>query len=81
VVPRAGLDAMVRRKILSLYRDSNPIIPPAAQLYTTELSRLLSDIRVSTIKGVDTALFHSFRSNIIPLYKKIKLNFCKIPQI
>jgi hypothetical protein len=42
VRPRAGLDAVVRRKIPSPYRDSNPpIIQPAAQRYTTELSGLL----------------------------------------
>jgi hypothetical protein len=40
---RAGLDAVVRRKIPSPYRDSNPcIIRPVAQRYTTELSRLLN---------------------------------------
>jgi hypothetical protein len=42
VGPRAGLDAVVKRKIPSHYRDSNlPIIQPVAQRYTTELSRLL----------------------------------------
>jgi hypothetical protein len=39
VGPRAGLDAVVKRKILSPYRDSNPpIIQPVAQFYITELS-------------------------------------------
>jgi hypothetical protein len=38
---RASLDTVVRRKILSPYRDSKPpIIQPAAQRYTAELSRL-----------------------------------------
>jgi hypothetical protein len=33
---------MVKRKILSPYRDSNPpIIQPVAQHYTTELTRLV----------------------------------------
>jgi hypothetical protein len=42
VNPRAGLDAVVRRKILSLYRDSNPpIIQAVAELYTADLSRFL----------------------------------------
>jgi hypothetical protein len=42
VGPRADLDAAVRRKIPSPYRDSNPsIIQPVAQRYTTELSRLV----------------------------------------
>jgi hypothetical protein len=43
VSPRAGLDAGVRRKIPSPYRDSNPpppIIQPVSQQYTTELSRI-----------------------------------------
>jgi hypothetical protein len=40
VVTRAGLDAVVKRKIPSLCRDKNPpIIQPVAQRYTTELSR------------------------------------------
>jgi hypothetical protein len=35
---RAGLEAVVRRKISSPYRDSNPLIfHPVAQLYTTVL--------------------------------------------
>jgi hypothetical protein len=42
VDPRAGLDAVAKRKILSPCRDSNPpIIQPVVQRYTTELSRLL----------------------------------------
>jgi hypothetical protein len=42
VGPRAGLDAVVRRKIPSPYQNSNPlIIQPIAQCYTTELSQLL----------------------------------------
>jgi hypothetical protein len=41
VVPRAGLNAVVKRNIPSPCRDSNPpIIKPVAQPYTTELSRL-----------------------------------------
>jgi hypothetical protein len=42
---RAVLDAVVKRKIPSPRRESNPrtpIIQPVAQRYTTELSRLLS---------------------------------------
>jgi hypothetical protein len=40
--PRAGLDAVVKRKIPSHCQDSNtPIIQPVAQRYTTELSRLV----------------------------------------
>jgi hypothetical protein len=40
--PRASLDAVVKRKIPSPCRDSNPpIIQPVAQRYTTELSWLL----------------------------------------
>jgi hypothetical protein len=42
VDPRAGLDAVVRIKIPSPYRDSNPpIIQSVAQRYTAELPRLL----------------------------------------
>jgi hypothetical protein len=42
VGPRAGLDAVVKRKILSPCRQSNPpIIQPVTQRCTTELSRLL----------------------------------------
>jgi hypothetical protein len=42
VCPRAGLDAVVRRKIPSPYWDLNPrIIQPVAQHCNTELSRLL----------------------------------------
>jgi hypothetical protein len=38
---KAGLDAVVKRKIPSPYRASNtPIIQPVAQRYTTELTRL-----------------------------------------
>jgi hypothetical protein len=38
VGPRAGLDAVVKRKIPSLYRDSNSlIIQTIAQPYITEL--------------------------------------------
>jgi hypothetical protein len=43
VGPRAVLDAVVKRKIPSLCRESNrrtPIVQPVAQRYTTELSRL-----------------------------------------
>jgi hypothetical protein len=37
VGPRASLDAVVKRKIPSPYRDSNPqIIQPVAQRHTTE---------------------------------------------
>jgi hypothetical protein len=40
---RAGLDTVVKRKIPSLYRDSNPpIIQLVAKRCTTELSRLLA---------------------------------------
>jgi hypothetical protein len=42
VGPRAGPDAVMKRKIPSPSRDSNPqIIHPVAERYTTELSRLL----------------------------------------
>jgi hypothetical protein len=42
VGPRARLDAVVKRKIPSPYRDSNPpIVQRVAQLCTTEPSRLL----------------------------------------
>jgi hypothetical protein len=45
VGPRAGLDSVVRKKIPSPYRDSNPpIIKPVAQCYVTELPQLLSSI-------------------------------------
>jgi hypothetical protein len=38
---RAIMDAVVKRKIPSPYRDSNPpIIQPVAQRYTTGLSRI-----------------------------------------
>jgi hypothetical protein len=52
VGPRAGLDAVVRRKISSPYRNSNPpIMQPVAQRYTTKLSRLPSnESREHTIK-------------------------------
>jgi hypothetical protein len=40
--PKAGLDAVVKRKIPSPYRNSNaPIIQPRAQRYTAGLSRLI----------------------------------------
>jgi hypothetical protein len=40
--PRAGLNTVVKRKIPSPYRDSNPtIVHPVAQRYTAELTRLL----------------------------------------
>jgi hypothetical protein len=40
--PRTGLDSVVKRKIPSLYRDSNlMIIQSVTQRYTTEISRLL----------------------------------------
>jgi hypothetical protein len=43
VGPWVGLDAVVKRKIPSLCRDSNPpIIQTVAQRYTAELSRLLN---------------------------------------
>jgi hypothetical protein len=39
--PRAGMDALVRRKIpISLTGLEPPIINPVAQRYTTELTRL-----------------------------------------
>jgi hypothetical protein len=39
---RAGLDAVMKIKILNLWQDSNPLlIQPVAQRYTTELSRLI----------------------------------------
>jgi hypothetical protein len=39
-----GLDTVVRRKIPSPYRDSNPpIIQPVAQRYTAELPRILTE--------------------------------------
>jgi hypothetical protein len=40
VVPRAGLEAVVKRKISSPCRDSNPRSP---KRYTTELFRLLNN--------------------------------------
>jgi hypothetical protein len=41
VGPRGGLDAVMKRKILSPCRDSSPsIIQPVAQRYATELYRL-----------------------------------------
>jgi hypothetical protein len=47
---RAGLEAVMRRKIPSSYRDSNPpIIQPVAQRYTTELSWLLHENVIITI--------------------------------
>jgi hypothetical protein len=43
---RAGLDAVMKRKIPNPYRDSNPpIIQPVAQRYTTETSQLPSSQR------------------------------------
>jgi hypothetical protein len=41
VGPRAGLDAVVKKKISEpLLGLENPIIQPVTQRYTTELSRL-----------------------------------------
>jgi hypothetical protein len=41
--PRAGLDAVVNRKIPSPYRDLNPRSSlPVAQRYTTELTQFLT---------------------------------------
>jgi hypothetical protein len=41
VGPRAGLNAVMKRKIPTPYQNSNPpIIQPVAQRYTTDLSRL-----------------------------------------
>jgi hypothetical protein len=49
---RAGLDAVVKRKIPSPYRDSNPpIIQPVAQCDTTELSWLLSILKGRQFKS------------------------------
>jgi hypothetical protein len=46
VVPRADLDAVVKREIPSPCRDSNsPIIQPVAERYITELSGLLKILR------------------------------------
>jgi hypothetical protein len=46
VGPRSGLNTVVKRKIPSPCRDSNPpIIQPVAQRYTTELCRLPEDQR------------------------------------
>jgi hypothetical protein len=42
VRPRADLDAVVRRKIHSPYRDSNQ---PVAQRYTTELWKIFMGIK------------------------------------
>jgi hypothetical protein len=50
VGPRAGLDSVVKRKIPSPCRESNPaIIQPVAQRYTTELYRLLVHFNVNEI--------------------------------
>jgi hypothetical protein len=50
-VLRAGLDAMVKRKFLAPYEDSNPpIIRLIAQPYTTELFRLTTEYRTKRIK-------------------------------
>jgi hypothetical protein len=49
VGPRAVLDAVVKRKIPSPRRKSNPrnpIVQPVAQCYTTELPRLRPNMRV-----------------------------------
>jgi hypothetical protein len=41
VDPTAGLDAVVKRKIPSPFRDSKPpTIQPIAKLYTTEITQL-----------------------------------------
>jgi hypothetical protein len=46
VGPRASLDAVVKRKIPSLWWDLNPlIIQPIAQCYTTELSQILAFLK------------------------------------
>jgi len=45
VSPRSGLDAVVKRKIRSLWEIRSPIIQLVAQRYTTELSRLPSLFR------------------------------------
>jgi hypothetical protein len=53
--PRAGLDAVVKRKIPSPCRVSNPqIIQPVAQRYTTELSRLFSEKKLEAEINFDT---------------------------
>jgi hypothetical protein len=45
VGPRADLDAVLNRKIPSPCRDSNPpIIQPAVQRYTAEVSRLTNGV-------------------------------------
>jgi hypothetical protein len=45
VGPRAGLDAVVKRKIPSPCRDSNPpIIQPVAKRYTTKINWTLETI-------------------------------------
>jgi hypothetical protein len=52
VGPRAVLDAVVKRKIASPRRKSNPrtpIIQPVAQPYPTELSRLYTVVREEEI--------------------------------
>jgi hypothetical protein len=48
VGPRAGLDAVMKRKIPSTYRESNlPIIELVAPRHVTELSRLFHRISYS----------------------------------
>jgi hypothetical protein len=49
--PRAVLDAVVKRKIPSLRRESNlgtPIVQPVAHPYSTELSRLFVAVGYSS---------------------------------
>jgi hypothetical protein len=61
---RAGLNAVVKRKIPSPCRDLNPpIIQPGAQRYTTELSRLLlkSERFLLKKRGVESFVFVSLQ--------------------
>jgi hypothetical protein len=52
VGPRAGLEAVVKRKFPSPCRDCNPlIIQSVAQRYTAELSQLLIHFTTVTILG------------------------------
>jgi hypothetical protein len=70
VGPRAGLDVIVKRKICSPCRDSNPPnIQPVAQRYNTELYRLLNNtIWCESKINFKFLQDHSFMKILIRLY-------------
>jgi hypothetical protein len=79
---RAVLDAVVKRKIPSPRRESNPrtpIVQPIAQRYTTELSRLLCILNASykCISDIFKYMFAGFNmTHIYVVYIFVFIRVC-----